>query len=72
MENELDDKENEIHHLQFVEQDGTLPLSISILIRYKRGGQSPHPLSDEDLAVIEEALTSFTGSIKPLLTKKSV
>lgn len=71
----MDQYDSEIHHIQFLDANGEIPASLTILVRQKKGQNQPifnkPPLSKEVANDIKEELKDFKGSITPYLKKQS-
>ena len=61
----MDDKNNEIHHVQFSDGSDDIPSSITILIRHSK--HQNQPISRDDLLDIHADLKHYKGSITPYL-----
>lgn len=65
---EFGDTAGQFHHFQLVAPDGTIPLSISVLIRLHsqpESGSVPSsvtPISSNDVIALHEALKTFDGN----------
>lgn len=68
---------NEIHHLQFFDNEGDIPASITILVRQKNRAKNQSksqvksrpdtPISNDDLIDIHQELKKYKGDIRTLL-----
>ncbi|HSI20150.1 MAG TPA: hypothetical protein VLA04_00350 [Verrucomicrobiae bacterium] len=71
----LQQPEGEFHHFQLVNQNGEVPLSISLLVHVNRAAAfgSPAdlpPLSTDDVIALHDALRKFDGNFIKAFQKK--
>lgn len=55
----------EFHHFQLVDQNGQIPLSVSVLVHFNRERQKApfqQPISDDDIIHFHFALKAFDGN----------
>lgn len=62
----MDDFTNEIHHLQFLDGDGELPASITILFR-RRKQPTERPITADDLLDLHLVLDHYNGRLNSIL-----
>jgi len=69
----MDQYDSEIHHIQFVDTDGEIPASLTILVRQKKGQNnslfSRRSLNKQDISDLKKELKDFKGNITPYLKK---
>lgn len=57
--------QGEFHHFQLVNQEGEIPLSISVLVhfnqKYQKNSQPQTPITSEDIIAFHEGLQEFDG-----------
>ena len=66
--------DGEFHHFQLVNQDGEIPMSISVLIHVnpKALGKQPvsaNPISTSDVLALHDALKGFNGDFITAFTQ---
>ena len=56
--------QGEFHHFQLVNQNGDIPLSISVLVHYNRkeNQELQEPITANDIIEFHQALQSFDGN----------
>ena len=71
---ELQQPQGEFHHFQLVNQDGEVPVSISVLVHYNqkfsKDDQSSDPITTDDIIEFHEALQGFDGDYMKAFKRK--
>ncbi|MDO8471982.1 MAG: hypothetical protein Q7S64_02445 [bacterium] len=69
----MDQYDSEIHHIQFLDANGEIPASLTILVRQKKGQRpslfNQRSLNKKDISELKTELKDFKGSITPYLKK---
>ena len=74
MEENLESPQGEFHHFQLVNQEGDIPVSISVLVHYNQKSEGfmyqQAPITADDIIAFHEGLKKFDGDFAKAFTKK--
>ena len=74
MEESIEAPQGEFHHFQLVNQEGDIPLSISVLVHYNQKSSLPmfaqSPIGTDDIIAFHDGLQRFDGDFAKAFTKK--
>jgi hypothetical protein len=74
MEENPESPQGEFHHFQLVNQEGDIPLSISVLVHYNQRSHASMfgqaPITADDIIAFHEGLKKFDGDFAKAFSKK--